>query len=76
MFVQATPNEEMKKEIQWCAGKHKIALRIQEKVNSSVKRELQKSNPFKQKECGSEKCQICKQGFWLKSSVNKTLNYG
>ena len=62
MFVQATPNEEMKKEIQRCAGKHKIALRIQEKVNSSVKRELQKSNPFKQKECGSEKCQICKQG--------------
>jgi hypothetical protein len=59
MFVQATPNEGLKKEIERCANKNKINIRIQEKVDNSIKRELQKSNPFKEKGCGRERCQIC-----------------
>ena len=62
MFVQATPNEELMKEIQRCASKHKINIKVQEKVDNSIKRELQKSNPFKERTCHRESCQVCIRG--------------
>ena len=60
MFVQATKDEALKKEVQRCAEKHKIKLKIVEKVENNVRKELQKSNPFKLEKCGREKCMICK----------------
>ena len=65
MFVQATPNEELKKEIQRCASKHKLNMKIQEKIDNSIKRELQKSNPFKEQTCRREACQVCTRGTGL-----------
>ena len=62
MFVPSTQNEELKKEIQRCADKHKIKIKVQEKVDNSVRRELQRSNPFKAKECGRESCLVCERG--------------
>ena len=66
MFVQATENEEMKKEIQQCAERNKMKLKIIEIVESNIRKELQRSNPFKSKTCGNVKCKICE----LETGVN------
>ena len=66
MFVQATDNEEMKKEIQKCAERNKMKLKIIEKVESNIRKELQRSNPFKSETCGNTKCKICE----LETGVN------
>ena len=66
MFVQATKNETLKKEIQQCASKNKLNLKIIEKVDNNLRRKLQKSNPFKTPKCGREKCKICQ----LETGVN------
>ena len=62
MFVQATKNEELKKEVQRCEDKHKVNIRIQEKVDNSIRRELQRSNLFKDKDYIRESCLVCEQG--------------
>ena len=61
MFVQATPNEEFKKEIQNCALKNRIHIKVREKVDNNIRRELQRSNPFKITTCGRESCIICEK---------------
>ena len=61
MFVQATPNEELRKEIQRCALKNKINIKVREKVDNNIRRELQRSNPFKNTTCGRESCIICER---------------
>ena len=66
MFVQATPDGGLKKEIQRSADNNKVSFKIIEKVENSVRKELQRSNPFKDQKCGREKCIICK----LESGVN------
>ena len=66
MFVQATENEEMKKEIQKCAERNKMKLKIVEKVDSNIRKELQRSNPFKSETCGNARCKICE----LETGVN------
>ena len=59
MFVPATKNGELKEEVQRCAKRNKMNIRVIEKVNKSITRELQKSNPFKEEVCGNQKCKIC-----------------
>ena len=59
MFVQATEDEQLKKEIQRCAERNKLKLKVIEKVENSVSKELQRSNPFKDDVCGRAKCKIC-----------------
>ena len=51
----------LKKEIQRCALKNKINMRVREKVDSSLKRELQRSNPFRENKCGRRSCIICEK---------------
>ena len=60
MFVQATNNEELRKEVQRCAEKNKVNIKVVEKVEHNMKRELQKSNPFKTIICCREDCILCK----------------
>ena len=62
MFVPATENEQLKKEIQRCAMKNKVEVKVVEKVNHKIRNELQKSNPFKTPNCGSKDCILCKIG--------------
>ena len=59
MFVPATEDEELKKEVQRCADRNKMNLKVIEKVENSITKELQKSDPFKQDKCGRTKCKIC-----------------
>ena len=60
MVVQPTLNSELKNEIQICADKNKMKLKIVEKVDNSLRKELQRSNPFKRQCCGREKCNNAK----------------
>ena len=59
MFVQSTEDGKLKKELQKCADKNKMRLKMIERVDNSLRKELQKSNPFKTDTCGSNKCRIC-----------------
>ena len=38
-----------------------IKIKVVEKTGTTVKKMLQKSNPFKQQRCGRENCLVCKQ---------------
>ena len=60
MFVQTTKDGELKKEIERCAEKNKVKLKVVEKVTRNIRRELQRSNPFKEDNCGKESCMVCK----------------
>ena len=44
-----------------CQDRHKIKLKVIEKVESSVSNELQRSNPFKEDTCGKTSCRICER---------------
>ena len=66
MFVQATENEQLKKEIQQAADRNKISLKIIEKVDNNIRKEIQRSDPFKSESCGRKDCTICE----LESGVN------
>ena len=59
MFVQATKDGQLKKELQRCADRNKIKLKMIEKVDKSIRKELQRSNPFKTETCGNQRCRIC-----------------
>ena len=50
--------------LKWWSEKKEIwdIIKVQEKVDDSVRRELQRSNPFKAKECGRESCLVCERG--------------
>ena len=58
MFVQATKNEKLKNEIQRCADRNKMNLKVIEKVDNNMRKELQRSNPFKSEKCGRTTCKI------------------
>ena len=60
MFVDATPNSELKNRVQKSANKNKVPIKVIEKVNNSIKRNIQKSNPFPILHCGREDCMMCK----------------
>ena len=59
MFIPATPESELKNRIQNTANKYKIPIKIVEKVNESVKKNLQRSNPFSLMKCGRTDCKMC-----------------
>ena len=60
MFVQSTKGSVMKNEIQKCADRNKVKIKVVEKVECSVRNELQRSDPFKKKDCGRTDCIMCK----------------
>ena len=41
--------------------KNKVDLKVREKVDNNVRRELQRSNPFRLKTCGRRSCIICQR---------------
>ena len=60
MFIPATPDAELRNRIQNVANKYKIPIKIIEKVNDSVKKNLQKSNPFSLKKWARHDCMMCR----------------
>ena len=62
MFVNATPGEWMKRKVEKLAKKHKIKMKVVERRGQSMKKRLQKSDPFKKINCDIKDCVICKEG--------------
>ena len=60
LFVQATPNEELRKLLQKEAEKAGLKIKVIEKGGRSIKSMLQKSDIEPQKSCGDINCVICK----------------
>ena len=62
MFVQPTEGSELKKKIQQIAKRNKVKVKVVEKAGLTVKKILQKSNPFGKKPCERADCIVCKYG--------------
>ena len=59
LFVQATKNSELAKNVREVISSSNINIRVVEKAGTKVKRKLQRNNPFKERECKDERCFVC-----------------
>ena len=59
MFVDTTPNGELKRRVEKACKKNGMKIKVVEKVNSTMKREIQRSNPFGLEHCGRNDCVTC-----------------
>ena len=59
MFVPATPNSKLQKEMQSYVNSCGAKIKVTEKSGMKIVRLLQKNDPFKRKECGKENCLVC-----------------
>ena len=63
IFVPATPGSDLKKRYLRVVEEAGMGIAIVETPGTSLKKRLQKSDPFRQKKCGSEEtCMVCGQG--------------
>ena len=62
MFVNATPNERLKKKIEQLAKKHKMKIKVVERRGNTMKKLIQKSDPFNRIKCNEDDCIICREG--------------
>ena len=59
MFVDTTPNSELKKRVEQACRRNKTKIKVVEKISSTLKKEIQRSNPFGQGHCGRNDCVTC-----------------
>ena len=59
LFVPATPDSKLKNLYQREIMKSGFRVKVVEKVSSSLKSQLQTSNPFKPRRCGRGDCFVC-----------------
>ena len=50
----------MRNEIERCADRNNVRIKVVEKVDSSIRRELQRSDPFRRTKCEGLDCVMCK----------------
>ena len=62
IFVPATPESSLKRSLDEDVKKSGLRIRIVEKSGMSVKRVLQRSDPFKKRTCERECCFVCRTG--------------
>jgi len=62
IFVPATPDSQLKKELEQDINESGVKIKVAERAGTSMKRILQRSNPFKRKTCGREDCLVCSTG--------------
>ena len=59
MFVDVTENGELMNEVKKACKRNKIKVKVVERMRSTVKKEIQRSNPFQHKNCGRKECVLC-----------------
>ena len=59
MFVDATRNNYLQKHLQNVFCDNNLMIKVKERSGTSIKRQLSKSDPFKNKSCAGENCNIC-----------------
>ena len=62
IFVPAPPESSLKRSLDEDVKKSGLRIRIVEKSGMSVKRVLQRSDPFKKRTCERECCFVCRTG--------------
>ena len=62
IFVPATPGSNLRKKMEEKIRKSSFKIRVVEKAGVSLKRKLQRSNPFKKKTCDRQNCLVCTTG--------------
>ena len=62
MFVDVTENGEMLNEVKKVVKRNKMKIKVVEKMRSTLKTQIQRSNPFKRTTCGREECALCING--------------
>ena len=62
MFIPATPNSELRRILQDEAGKSRFRIRMVEMAGTSLKRNLQRSDPFRGTSCKRGNCAVCTSG--------------
>ena len=59
MFVDVTPNSELKHKIQDACKKNGVKVKVVEKLDQTVKKKLQKNNPYGWEHCSRRDCPTC-----------------
>ena len=62
MFVLPTPGAVLKRRIQRVAKKNKVKIKVVEKAGSTMKKVLQRSDPFEKRRCNRVDCAVCELG--------------
>ena len=62
MFVEFTPESELKKRIEGVVKRLRLKIKIVKREGYTIKSMLQRSNPFGVKDCLRERCILCAQG--------------
>jgi hypothetical protein len=62
LFVEATPESELKKMTERLVKKHKLKILVVERAGGTTCAVLQKSDPFRHHECGRDRCVTCRKG--------------
>ena len=62
MFVESTPGGELRKRVEKLVKKFDLKIKVVERVGTTVKRMIQRSDPFKRVSCGRLDCELCKRG--------------
>ena len=62
IFVPATPGSNLHKKMEAKIRESAFKIRVVEKAGVSLKRKLQRSNPFKKKICDRQNCLVCTTG--------------
>ena len=56
MFVDTTPNGELKRRVETACKRNEMRIKVVEKISGTIKKELQRSNPFGQQHCKRTDC--------------------
>ena len=62
MFVEATPGGALRKKIEKLVKRFDMKIKVVEKVGTTIKRRIQRSNPFKKRSCERGDCEVCGRG--------------
>ena len=62
LFVQPTVGSELKRKVQMSARRNDVKVKVIEKAGLTVKKALQRSDPYPKKKCGRGDCETCEFG--------------
>ena len=62
MFVESTPRGELRQKVQQLVRKYKMKIKVVERVGTTIKHMIQRSDPFKKRGCGRVDCEVCIRG--------------
>ena len=62
IYVDVSQNGEMMNEVRKAVKKNKLKIKVVEKMRSTLKSEIQRSNPFSDRNCGRNDCILCRLG--------------